>query len=237
MWTAPQWQRAEADYVKDRRLGLDLRITRLLDLAITCACVVVTWPVFVAIALAVRFTSPGPVIFRQKRLGRLGREFEALKFRTMVEGAIHQGAGVYAFRGDPRVTSIGAFLREYHLDELPQLLNVVRGEMSLVGPRPALMSALPTYDERERRRLLVAPGITGWGQVNGGALNDMDQRHSLDIWYVDNWNWRLDVKIMFRTVGVVLRKEGVYGADGWQIGRADPTVEKQHDRAISVGKR
>lgn len=232
MWTTQQWQQAETDYVRRRRLGFQLRLKRLLDLVAVCAGLAVWWPLFALIALGVRLSSPGPVLFRQKRLGRLGEEFEALKFRTMIEGAIEQGAGVFTFRGDPRVTRIGKLLREYHLDELPQLVNVLRGEMSLVGPRPVLMSALATYDETERRRLLVSPGVTGWVQINGGALNDVDERLRLDIWYVENWNLALDMKILLRTVGVVLRKEGVYGADGRQTGRVGPGVEEQPPAAL-----
>ena len=131
----------------------------------------------------------------------------------MVDGAIHIGTGLDTFKGDPRVTPVGKFLREYHLDELPQLLNVLRGNMSLVGPRPLLVLDLQTYSDWEKRRLLMYPGITAWEAVNGGLLNELDERIKLDIWYVDNWNLWLDLVILLRTIPVVLRKEGAYEKD------------------------
>lgn len=220
LWSAEKWKEVEQAYLNDRKgIRIHLAFKRLLDVMASGILCLVLLPVLAIIALAVRLSSPGPILFRQERLGRLGTKFQIYKFRSMIDGAVHQGVGLATFDGDPRVTPIGKFLREYHLDELPQLFNVVLGNMSLVGPRPVVFSALPTYSEWERRRLLMPPGITGWQQINGGALNDVDERIKLDVWYVENWNWWLDLVILLRTIPVVLRKEGVYGADGWQRGR------------------
>jgi lipopolysaccharide/colanic/teichoic acid biosynthesis glycosyltransferase len=128
----------------------------------------------------------------------------------MIDGAIHQGTGLDTFKGDPRVTSVGKFLREYHLDELPQLFNVLSGEMSLVGPRPLLPESLSTYTDEQKLRLLVKPGITAWEAVNGGLSNSLEKRLELDIFYVANFSLWLDLLILLRTIPVVLRKEGVY---------------------------
>jgi lipopolysaccharide/colanic/teichoic acid biosynthesis glycosyltransferase len=128
----------------------------------------------------------------------------------MIDGAIYVGAGLDTFEGDPRVTKVGKVLREYHLDELPQLFNVIRGDMSLVGPRPLLVEALSTYSNWQKQRLLVLPGVTAWEAVQGGLENDLDGRIRLDIWYVEHWTIWLDLWIILRTIPVVLRREGVY---------------------------
>jgi lipopolysaccharide/colanic/teichoic acid biosynthesis glycosyltransferase len=128
----------------------------------------------------------------------------------MVDGAVNIGAGLRTFKGDPRITPIGKFLRDYHLDELPQLFNVLKGDMSLVGPRPLLPLELPNYSDHEKRRLLVLPGITAWEAVNGGLDNTREERMELDLWYINNWNFWVDLIILARTVLVVLRREGVY---------------------------
>lgn len=223
LWTIQKWKEVEQAYLSDRK-GIIVHLTfkRLFDLLLSGILCLILLPVFTLIALAVRLTSPGPILYSQERMGRLGQPFKLYKFRSMIDGAARQGAGLATFKGDPRVTPIGLFLREYHLDELPQIFNVLRGDMSLVGPRPVLMPALPTYTDWEKQRLLMPPGITGWQQVNGGALNDIDERIKLDVWYVKNWTWWLDLVILLRTIPVVLLKEGVYGEDGWQIGRGDP---------------
>jgi sugar transferase EpsL len=215
MWTEKQWQEVEQTYLKEHhKVRMQLAFKRWLDIAIAICAIAILLPVFLLIALAVRFSSPGPILFRQERLGKLGKPFIIYKFRTMIDGATHLGAGLDTFKGDPRVTPIGRLLREYHLDELPQLFNVILGNMSLVGPRPLLVSALPTYSDWEKRRLLMPPGITAWEAVKGGLLNDVDERIKLDVWYVDNWNIWLDAVIIFRTIPVVLLKQGVYKEDG-----------------------
>lgn len=213
-WTAEKWQEVAQAYLEERQ-GIRMRLAfkRLLDVAIASCALLILLPVLLAIALAVRLSSPGPILFCQERLGKLGTSFVIYKFRTMVDGAIHIGTGLNTFKGDPRATSVGKFLREYHLDELPQLFNVLRGDMSLVGPRPLLVSELQNYSNWEKQRLLLYPGITAWEAVNGGLLNDLNERIKLDVWYVDNWSLWLDVVILFKTIPVVLRKEGAYEKD------------------------
>jgi sugar transferase EpsL len=227
-WTTAQWQEVEQGYLAHRQgMNFNLALKRALDLFLAIVLCLLLLPVLALIALGIRLTSPGPIFFRQERLGRLGENFQIYKFRSMVDGAIYQGAGLETFKGDPRVTPLGQFLREYHLDELPQLFNVLWGDMSLVGPRPLLPSALATYSEVERRRLLVLPGMTGWQQINGGELNEADENVRLDLWYVDHYTVGLDFSILFQTLPVVLRKEGVYGVDGWKRGRNKPSGGEQ----------
>lgn len=163
-------------------------------------------------AAAIRQGSPGPALFRQARLGLDGRVFTIFKLRTMVEGV----PGLMTCRDDPRITPVGRFLRKYRLDELPQLLNVVRGEMSLVGPRPLLPEFLPWYSSLDRRRLEVRPGMTGWQQVHGAARHSWRERIALDVWYVDHRSGWLDLQILLLTAGVVLRADTVYAPDGSQ---------------------
>jgi len=211
IWTAKKWQDLEIVYLNKRQgIRVNLGFKRLLDVAIACLGIVILLPVLALISLAVRFSSPGPILFRQQRLGKLTKPFEIYKFRTMIDGAIDQGAGINTFKGDPRVTPIGRFLREYHLDELPQLFNVLRGEMSLVGPRPLLVQCLPTYTDWQRQRFLVSPGITAWEAVQGGLVNTLEERLNLDVWYVNHWNFWLDLVILFRTIPVIFSKEGAY---------------------------
>jgi lipopolysaccharide/colanic/teichoic acid biosynthesis glycosyltransferase len=193
---------------KGRRLQLGLK--RLFDLVVAATGLMIIAPLLLVLAIAVRLSSPGPIFFTQERLGKFGQPFTIYKFRTMVDGAIHMGAGIYTFEGDPRITAVGKILRDYHLDELPQLLNVLRGEMSLVGPRPLLVSALETYSTRQKRRLLMPPGITAWVAVKGGLDNTLEERLEFDVWYVDHWSFLLDLWILLLTIPVVLRKEGVY---------------------------
>ena len=150
-------------------------------------------------ALATKLQDGGPVLFRQKRVGKDGVEFELLKLRTMVVGAEGMGAGLAVNRGDTRITRTGRLLRKLSLDELPQLWNVVRGEMSVIGPRPTLRYQVEQYDERQRHRLDVKPGITGWAQVNGRAVLPWAERIELDVWYVEHRSPLLDAKILART--------------------------------------
>ena len=156
-------------------------------------------PLLAAAAVAIKLEDGGPILYKQRRVGRDGSEFELLKLRTMVVGAEHQGAGMAVNRGDARITRAGRVLRKLSLDELPQLWNVVRGEMSLIGPRPTLRYQVEKYSERQRRRLDVKPGITGWAQVNGRASLPWDERIELDVWYVEHRSPWVDVKIVART--------------------------------------
>ncbi len=183
---------------------------RLLDLTASCAGLVMLSPLFCVVAAAIKLDNPGPVFFRQARAGKDGRTFRVYKFRTMVVDAEHKGAGVFIEKDDPRITRVGKFLRSLSIDELPQLINIMKGEMSLVGPRPTLPYQVDNYNERQRRRLLVLPGITGWAQVNGRNELTWTERVELDIWYVDNRDFWLDLKILLKTCSVVFNRAGIY---------------------------
>jgi lipopolysaccharide/colanic/teichoic acid biosynthesis glycosyltransferase len=174
-------------------------LNRVLDVAIAGAGLAITSPLLAAAAIAVKLGDGGPVLFKQTRVGRDGRDFELLKLRTMVVGAEKQGAGYAVNVGDSRITRVGAFLRRTSLDELPQLWNVVRGDMSVIGPRPTLRYQVERYTERQRRRLEVLPGITGWAQIHGRAALSWDERIELDVWYVDHRSPLTDLLILFRT--------------------------------------
>jgi lipopolysaccharide/colanic/teichoic acid biosynthesis glycosyltransferase len=174
-------------------------VNRVADVAGAAAGLVVTSPLLGAAALAVKLTDGGPVLYRQLRVGKNGVDFELLKLRTMVVDAERQGAGFAVDRGDPRITRVGRVLRRLSLDELPQLWNVLRGDMSLVGPRPTLRYQVERYTERQRRRLEVKPGLTGWAQVHGRAGLPWEQRIDLDVWYVDHRSPWVDLKILART--------------------------------------
>jgi lipopolysaccharide/colanic/teichoic acid biosynthesis glycosyltransferase len=156
-------------------------------------------PVLAAAALAIKLEDGGPVLYRQQRVGYRGEDFDLLKLRTMVVGAETKGAGFAVNRGDPRITRTGRFLRRLSLDELPQLWNVVRGDMSLIGPRPTLRYQVEQYTPRQRRRLDVKPGLTGWAQVNGRTKLPWDERIELDVWYVEHRSPWVDLKILLRT--------------------------------------
>jgi lipopolysaccharide/colanic/teichoic acid biosynthesis glycosyltransferase len=156
-------------------------------------------PFLAASALAIKLEGGGPVLYRQERVGLAGRPFELLKLRTMVQGAETQGAGWAVNKGDPRITRVGRLLRRLSLDELPQLWNVVRGDMSLIGPRPTLAYQVERYTDRQRRRLEVKPGITGWAQIHGRAALPWEDRIELDVWYVEHRSPRVDLKILLRT--------------------------------------
>ena len=174
-------------------------MNRAADVALASAGLVLTSPLLAAGALAVKLQDGGPVLYRQRRVGKDGEEFELLKLRTMVVGAEKLGAGYAVDRGDPRITRTGRLLRRLSIDELPQLWNVVRGEMSLIGPRPTLRYQVERYDERQRRRLEVKPGITGWAQIHGRAALPWEDRIELDVWYVEHRSPKVDLKILART--------------------------------------
>ena len=189
----------------------------MLDLVLGGLGAVISAPLVAALAVAIRLESPGHPIYTQTRVGRGGQLFEIYKLRTMVRGAEFTGAGLAIQEGDDRITWIGNFLRRYSLDELPNLWNVVRGEMSIVGPRPTLAVQVEQYTERQRGRLAVKPGITGWAQVNGRASLPWPERIELDLWYVEHRSLALDLDILKRTVRMVVGGEGIYKGDrgGW----------------------
>ena len=185
-------------------------LRRTLDLAIAVPALVLSSPLLGLMCLAIRLDSPGPVIYRQRRIGRNGRPFTIYKLRTMVDGAERIGSGLVLQEHDERITRVGRLLRRYSLDELPNLWNVVRGEMSIVGPRATLPYQVEQYSERQRRRLALKPGITGWAQVNGRASLPWEQRIELDLWYLEHRSLRLDLKIIARTVLLVARGHGIH---------------------------
>ncbi len=198
--------------------AVDALVRRALDLVIAGAISAVTAPVVALLALAVRLESPGHPIYTQTRVGKDGALFEIYKLRTMVHGAEFTGAGLAIHEGDDRITRLGRFLRRYSLDELPNLWNVLRGEMSIIGPRPTLQVQVDQYTERERGRLAVKPGITGWAQVNGRASLPWSERIELDLWYVEHRTLSLDFEILVRTVRMVVTGQGLYKGEtgGWR---------------------
>ena len=193
-------------------------IRRILDVVASSIILLLTSPLLLLAMVAVRLESRGPVIYRQRRAGLGGRGFDVLKLRTMVEGAEHLGAGLAVDAEDPRITRVGALLRRTSLDELPNLLNVLRGEMSLIGPRPTLPAQVERYTPRQRGRLQIKPGITGWAQVNGRASLPWAERIELDLFYIAHRSLSLDLKILWRTVTMVLGGSGLYKgqAGGWR---------------------
>ena len=185
-------------------------LKRALDCVIAAPALVIAAIPMGVIALAVKLDSPGPVLFRQQRLGKDGKEFEMLKFRSMCQNAEHTGSGVYSEKGDARVTKVGRILRATSLDELPQLVNILRGDMSLIGPRPPLTYhpwPIEEYTAEQRRMFEVRPGITGWAQINGRKGVEWHKRIELNVWYVDHVSFSLDLKIFFLTIFKVLRNE------------------------------
>ncbi len=185
-------------------------VKRVLDCVIAALLLLVGAIPMGLIALAVKIDSPGPALFRQKRIGKDGRIFEMLKFRSMCLNAEHTGSGVYSEKGDRRVTRVGRFLRATSLDELPQAINILRGDMSLIGPRPPLTYHPWPYEQytaEQRRMFEVRPGLTGWAQINGRKGVEWHKRIELNIWYVDHVSFLLDLKIFFLTIFKVLRNE------------------------------
>jgi lipopolysaccharide/colanic/teichoic acid biosynthesis glycosyltransferase len=190
-------------------------VNRALDAVGAGLGLAVASPVLAAAALAIKLDDGGPVFYRQRRVGLNGEEFELVKFRTMDVGAEHKGAGFAVNEGDPRITRAGRLLRRLSIDELPQLWNVVRGDMSLIGPRPTLAYQVERYTPRQRRRLEVRPGITGWAQIHGRARLPWEERIELDVWYVEHRSPWLDLKIIARTPSALFA--GTYKGDtgGW----------------------
>ena len=193
-------------------------MNRALDVAGASVALALASPALAVAALAIKLEDRGPVLYRQRRVGKDGGEFELLKLRTMVPDAEMHGAGFAVNRGDPRITRMGRLLRRLSLDELPQLWNVVRGEMSLIGPRPTLQYQVDQYTPRQRRRLEVKPGITGWAQIHGRASLPWEERIELDVWYVENRSPRVDLKILLRTPLALFC--GTYKGEtgGWRAG-------------------
>jgi lipopolysaccharide/colanic/teichoic acid biosynthesis glycosyltransferase len=190
-------------------------LNRILDATIAGIGLTLASPALGAAALAIKLEDGGPVLYRQRRVGQHGEEFELVKLRTMIVGAEHRGAGFAVNEGDPRITRVGRLLRRLSIDEIPQLWNVVRGEMSLIGPRPTLAYQVERYTPRQRRRLEVKPGITGWAQIHGRTRLPWDERIELDVWYVEHRSPWVDLKILARTPAALFA--GTYKGEsgGW----------------------
>ena len=185
-------------------------LKRMLDCVIAVIALILAAIPMGLIAIAVKLDSPGPVVFRQKRIGKDGKVFDMFKFRSMCLNAEHTGTGVYSEKDDSRVTRVGRILRATSLDELPQLVNILRGDMSLIGPRPPLTYhpwPIEQYTAEQRRMFEVRPGITGWAQINGRKAVEWHRRIQLNVWYVDHVSFPLDLKIFFLTIFKVLRNE------------------------------
>jgi len=181
-------------------------LKRAIDIVVACSCLVFLGPIMLFVAVLIRRKLGRPVLFRQTRPGLDGRPFEMLKFRTMLDARDAKG---HLLPDEQRVTPFGQFLRSTSIDELPELINVLKGDMSLVGPRPLLMEYLPLYSEEQKRRHNVRPGITGWAQINGRNAISWQKKFELDVWYVDNQSFWLDLKILFLTVLKVLKRSDI----------------------------
>ncbi len=196
-------------------------MNRALDVVVAVGALLLSAPALLVAAVAIRLDSPGPVFYRHERVGKDGVPFDLWKLRTMVVGAEHRGAGLYIEDRDPRITRVGWLLRRYSLDELPNLFNVLQGDLAIVGPRPTVRVQVDRYTSHQRRRLEVRPGITGWAQVNGRAALSWPERIELDVWYVDHRSLALDLRILARTVKLLASGRGLYSEDleqGWGDG-------------------
>ena len=197
-------------------IKLHLLSKRLLDIIGSLIGIILLLPILIIISIAIRFDSKGPIIFKQKRLGKNGKVFTIYKFRTMVENAEKMGTGIFNFKDDPRVTKVGKFLRKYSLDELPQLFNILKGDMSLVGPRPPLTYELGDYkdfDEKLKKRFIVKPGLTGYAQISGRNELSWDEKIEYDLKYIEDffkYGILIDLKVILVTIFKVLKGEGIY---------------------------
>ncbi|WP_445147878.1 sugar transferase [Baekduia sp. Peel2402] len=192
-------------------------LRRLFDVLVSATVLLVTSPILALAVVAIRLESKGHPIYRQRRVGKDAHPFDVLKLRTMVSGAETMGAGLAVDDGDSRITRVGAFLRRTSIDELPNLVNVLKGEMSIIGPRPTVPVQVEQYTDRQRGRLALKPGITGWAQVNGRASLPWPERIELDLWYVEHATLRLDIKILYLTARMLVTGSGLYKGEtgGW----------------------
>lgn len=185
-------------------------IKEIFDKIFSLIAIIILIPLFLLVSILIKFDSEGPVFFIQERVGKDGKPFKAFKFRTMYVDAPSKTKGRYILKDDPNITKIGKILRRTGIDELPQLINVLKGDMSLVGPRPTLRYQVEKYDDYQRKRLLMKPGITGWALINGRNKLTWPERIKLDVWYVENWSFWLDIKILLKTIWVVVSGNGLY---------------------------
>jgi lipopolysaccharide/colanic/teichoic acid biosynthesis glycosyltransferase len=185
-------------------------VRRAFDVIVAATALAAASPLLLVAVLAIRLESRGSAIYRQRRVGRDGRPFDVIKLRTMVTGAEGMGAGLAISEGDTRITRVGRVLRRTSLDEVPNLVNVLRGDMAIIGPRPTVPVQIDRYTERQRGRLAIKPGITGWAQIHGRTELPWDERIELDLWYIEHRSWRLDLRILWRTARMVLGGPGLY---------------------------
>jgi lipopolysaccharide/colanic/teichoic acid biosynthesis glycosyltransferase len=202
-------------------------LNRAADVALAGLGLVVTSPLLAAAALAIKIEDGGPVLYRQRRVGKDGRDFDVLKLRSMVVGAERHGAGFAVDRGDARITRVGRVLRRTSIDELPQLWNVVRGDMSVIGPRPTLRYQVDRYTERQRRRLDVRPGLTGWAQIHGRARLPWEARIELDVWYVEHRSFMVDLKILLRTPLALFGGTYKDASGGWRSATSSEAADAE----------
>jgi len=197
----------------------------LFDKIVSLIALIILLPLFLVVAVLIKIDSRGPVFFMQERVGKNGKIFKTFKFRTMVVGADEKTKGIYIDKENPYVTRMGKFLRRSGIDELPQVINVLKGDMSFVGPRPTLQYQIKKYNDFQKKRLLMKPGITGWALVNGRNLLTWPERIKLDVWYIEHWSFWLDMKILFKTVWVVARGEGLYPSE--EVRQIDENLYKE----------
>jgi len=219
--------------VSSRRRGLP----RAADLLIAVVSLVLATPILLVAGVTIRLTSRGPALYRQQRVGRGGVVFELFKLRTMRLGADPIGVGTAVTADDPHVTGIGRFLRRFSLDELPNLFNVLRGEMAIVGPRATLPAQVEHYTPRQRRRLDLKPGVTGWAQIHGRAGIPWEERIELDVWYVENRSVPLDLKILAKTPWALLSGPGVAATDRYAGAAPDSPLRRAAEREVESGER
>jgi lipopolysaccharide/colanic/teichoic acid biosynthesis glycosyltransferase len=205
-------------------------LPRAADLAIAAVALLLVSPLLLAAAIAIKLESRGPVLYRQRRVGRDGHIFELFKLRTMRQGADPVGVGTAVTADDPRVTRVGNFLRRYSLDELPNLINVLRGEMRIVGPRATLPAQVELYTPRQLRRLDLRPGVTGWAQIHGRAGIPWEERIELDVWYVEHRSLWLDLKILARTPAALLGGAGNVASDPYAGSSPDSPLRQAAER-------
>jgi lipopolysaccharide/colanic/teichoic acid biosynthesis glycosyltransferase len=191
---------------------------RLFDVVVAATALLLASPLLLVALIAIRLESRGHPIYRQRRIGKDGSDFDVIKLRTMVSGAEHKGTGLAVSEGDTRITRVGSLLRRTSLDEMPNLINVLKGEMAIIGPRPTVPVQVEQYTERQRGRLAVRPGITGWAQVCGRASLPWSERIELDLWYIEHRSFALDAKILWRTARMVFGGDGLYRGEtgGWR---------------------
>ena len=206
-------------------------VKRIIDFLLALFLLIICLPLMLLIAIFVKVDSKGPVLFKQKRVGKDNKIFTIYKFRTMITDTERNGRQLSDFE---RMTRIGRILRELSLDELPQLINIIKGEMSFVGPRPLLVEYLDYYDDYKLKRHKVLPGITGWAQVNGRNLLSWEERFKYDVWYVENVSFFLDLKIVFLTLVKVLKKEGINKNDNLTMPRFDEIMAKKKGEKVAT---